>query len=86
MPHAMTMTATRTAIAISVNETPLPWGEYRVNVVAFIAFSAVDRGSFQSVFDQFVEVFSNRADVQRIVRNAVDFPSFIDELVHVIDA
>jgi len=86
VPHAMTMTATRTAIAISVNETPLPWGEYRVNVVAFIAFSAVDRGSFQSVFDQFVEVFSNRADVQRIVRNAVDFPSFIDELVHVIDA
>ncbi|SKC59485.1 BglG family transcription antiterminator [Okibacterium fritillariae] len=86
VPHAMTMTATRTAIAISVNETPLSWGEYRVNVVAFIAFSAVDRGSFQSVFDQFVEVFSNRADVQRIVRNAVDFPSFIDELVHVIDA
>ncbi|MEB0307514.1 hypothetical protein QN345_19690, partial [Cryobacterium sp. 10I1] len=57
----------------------------RVNVVALVAFSAAGRKSFQDVFDQFVEVFSDRNDVQRLVRRSVDFASFIDELVHLMD-
>ncbi|MFB2585604.1 BglG family transcription antiterminator [Herbiconiux liukaitaii] len=85
VPHAMTMSATRTAIAIVVNETPMQWGENRVNVIALIAFSESGRRAFQTVFDQLVEVFSDRDDVQRIVRNSSDFASFIDELVHVME-
>jgi lichenan operon transcriptional antiterminator len=85
VPHAMEMSATRTAIAIVVNETPMPWGENRVNVIALIAFSESGRKAFQDVFDQLVEVFSDRDDLQRIVKRASDFPSFIDELVHVMD-
>jgi lichenan operon transcriptional antiterminator len=85
VPHAMAMSATRTAIAIVVNETPMAWGENRVNVIALFAFSASGRRAFQTVFDQLVEVFSDRDDVQRIVRRATDFASFIDELVHVMD-
>jgi lichenan operon transcriptional antiterminator len=85
VPHAMEMSATRTAIAIVVNETPMMWGENRVNVIALVAFSASGRRAFQTVFDQLVEVFSDRDDVQRIVRRATDFASFIDELVHVMD-
>lgn len=85
VPHAMGMTATRTAICIAVNETPMPWGENRVNVIALIAFSANDRTTFQSIFDQFVSVFADRDDVQELIRRAVDFPSFIEEIVHSID-
>jgi lichenan operon transcriptional antiterminator len=85
VPHAMEMSATRTAIAIVVNETPMAWGENRVNVIALIAFSESGRKAFQDVFDQLVEVFSDRDDLQRIVRRASDFPSFLDELVHVMD-
>ena len=85
VPHAMAMTANRTSIAIVVNDSAMAWGENRVNVIAFIAFAATGRTSFQEVFDQFVEVFSDREDVQRIIKRAVDFPSFIDELVHIMD-
>ena len=85
VPHAMSMTATRTAICIAVNETPMWWGGNRVNVIALIAFSASDRDRFQRVFDQFVSVFADRADAQQLVRNGVDLPSFIDEIVHAID-
>jgi lichenan operon transcriptional antiterminator len=85
VPHAMAMTANRTSIAIVVNESAMKWGENRVNVIAFIAFAATGRTSFQEVFDQFVEVFSDREDVQRIIKRAVDFPSFIEELVHIMD-
>ncbi len=63
----------------------MAWGDNRVNVIALIAFSESGRKAFQNVFDQLVEVFSDRDDVQRIVRRATDFASFIDELVHVMD-
>ncbi|TDW29694.1 BglG family transcription antiterminator [Cryobacterium psychrophilum] len=85
VPHAMAMTAQRTSIAIVVNDSPMDWGDSRVTVVALIAFSAAGRASFQAVFDQFVEVFTDRADVQHLIRSSVDFPSFIDSLVHLMD-
>ncbi|MFP7835102.1 BglG family transcription antiterminator [Marisediminicola sp. LYQ134] len=85
VPHAIGMTAQRTAICIAVNESPIEWGDNRVNVVALIAFSASDRTTFQSLFDQFVSVFAERDDVHRIIRGSADFPSFIEELVRSID-
>lgn len=85
VPHAMAMTASQTAIAIAVNEHSIPWGDNRVNVVALVAFSASGRGSFQTVFDQFVEVFSDRTDVQEIIKHSTDFGMFIEKLVQVID-
>ncbi|GAA1688897.1 PTS sugar transporter subunit IIA [Microbacterium sediminicola] len=85
MPHAIEMTATRTAISIGIADPSLGWGDARVQVVALVAFSESDRAAFQTVFEQFVEVFSERESVQRIVRRAADLPSFLDELTAVID-
>lgn len=85
VPHAMGMTATRTAIAIGIAEPSVDWGEGRVQVVALVAFSETDREAFQTVFEQFVEVFSERESVQRLVRRGTDFAAFLDELVAVID-
>lgn len=85
VPHALGMTASRTAIAIGISEAPIRWGSGRVQVVAFAAFSETDREAFQTVFEQFVEVFSERDSVHRIVRRGTDFSSFLDELVAVID-
>lgn len=85
VPHALAMTATRTSIAVGIADPSIPWGDGRVNVVALVAFSETDREAFQTVFEQFVEVFSERDSVQRIIRRAVDFPSFLEELVAVID-
>ena len=85
VPHAIGMTATRTSIAIGIADPSISWGEGRVQVVALVAFSESDREAFQTVFEQFVEVFSERDSVQRIVRRGTDFASFLDELVAVID-
>ena len=85
MPHALGMTATRTAIAVAIAEPSIAWGEGRVQVIAMVAFSESDREAFQTVFEQLVEVFSERDSVQRIVRRGTDFGSFLDELVAVID-
>jgi lichenan operon transcriptional antiterminator len=56
-----------------------------VQVVALAAFSESDRAAFQTVFEQLVEVFSERESVQRIVRRGTTFEAFLDELVAVID-
>ncbi|WP_106815948.1 BglG family transcription antiterminator [Microbacterium timonense] len=85
VPHALEMTASRTAIAIGIADPSIAWGDGRVQVVALVAFSETDREAFQTVFEQFVEVFSERESVQRIVRRGTDFNAFLDELVAVID-
>ena len=85
VPHALQMTAARTAIALGVADGSAAWGDGRVQVVALAAFSESDRAAFQTVFEQLVEVFSERESVQRIVRRATSFESFLDELVAVID-
>ncbi|WP_194398516.1 BglG family transcription antiterminator [Microbacterium atlanticum] len=85
VPHALEMTASRTAIAVGIADPSIPWGDARVQVVALVAFSESDREAFQTVFEQFVEVFSERDSVQRIVRRGTDFNAFLDELVAVID-
>ncbi|WP_353807376.1 BglG family transcription antiterminator [Agromyces sp. SYSU T00194] len=86
VPHAMAMTARRTAISIVVSPTPLRWGDDAVRVVALIAFSEEGRAAFQRVFDQFVEVFSEPAHVRELVAAGGDFPSFIDALTHVMES
>lgn len=85
VPHALSMTATRTAIAVGMADRPIPWGESRVQVVVMVAFSESDRAAFQTVFEQLVEVFSERDSVQRLVHSGTDLPAFLDELVAVID-
>ena len=85
VPHAMSMTAQRPTIALAVNEVATQWGDQRVNVVAFIAFAASGREEFQEVFEQFVDVFSDRARMADVIKNSTTFEGFIDTLVHVID-
>ncbi len=85
VPHALGMTATRTAIAVGIADPSIPWGDGRVQVVAMVAFSESDRAAFQTVFEQLVEVFSERDSVQRIVRRGTSFAAFLDELVAVVD-
>ena len=85
VPHAMGLTAEKTAIAIALSPSPIAWGEARVSVIAFIAFSAEGRARFQPLFDQFIEVFATRRDVTELVRDSTDFTRFIAELSQLIE-
>ena len=80
VPHAMTMTAQVPTIAIAVNEEAKPWGDQKVHVVAFIAFASSGRDEFQPVFEQFVDIFSDRNRMQEIIRDSSNFDGFIDSL------
>ncbi|GGH37368.1 transcription antiterminator BglG [Microbacterium album] len=85
VPHALRMTAARTAIAVGIADQPIAWGDARVSVVALVAFSESDRPAFQTVFEQFVEVFGEPESAQRLIRRGTDLSAFLDELAAVID-
>lgn len=85
VPHALKMTAGRTALSIGIADGSVRWGGGRVQIVALVAFSEEDREAFQTIFEQLVEVFSEHESVQRILRRGTDFAGFLDELAAVID-
>jgi lichenan operon transcriptional antiterminator len=85
VPHAMTMSARRTAIAIAIDDAPVDWAGTPVHVVALIAFADSGRAEFQEVFDQFVEAFSDRENVLRLVRGAQDHAGLVTELARLMD-
>lgn len=85
VPHALSMTARRTALSIGIAEGSIRWGEGRIQVVALAAFSESERDAFQTIFEQLVEVFSERESLQRLLRRGTDFGRFLDELVAVVD-
>lgn len=85
VPHAMTMSARRTAIAIAVDDAPIDWAGTPVHVVALIAFADSGRAEFQEVFDQFVEAFSERENVLRLVRGAQDHAGLVAELARLME-
>ncbi|CAM5321647.1 hypothetical protein GCM10010329_74760 [Streptomyces spiroverticillatus] len=80
VPHAMTMAANRSAIALVVNSEPMAWGDKHVNVIALIAFSPNDRKTFWAAFEEFTEVLGERSAIQRLVRQATDYPAFVREI------
>ncbi|MDR5698381.1 BglG family transcription antiterminator [Agromyces aerolatus] len=86
VPHAMTMSARRTAIAIAIDDTAIDWAGTPVHVVALIAFADSGRAEFQEVFDQFVEAFSERENVLRLVRGATDHAGLVAELARLMEA
>jgi len=86
VPHAMSMTAERPTIAISINDQATVWGEHNVNIVAFIAFAASGREEFQAVFEQLVDVFSDRGHLNDVIKNSTDFDQFIETLVRIIES
>lgn len=86
VPHGQTMSASRTAVAIGCAETSLAWGEgSRVQVVALVAFSESDRDAFQTIFEQFVDVFAQPEAARRLVRAGTSAETFVAELAAIID-
>ncbi|MEU8764691.1 PTS sugar transporter subunit IIA [Streptomyces sp. NPDC048659] len=85
IPHAMTMTARRSAIALAINEHPVEWGDKRVNVIALIAFSDRDRAAFRTAFEELTEVLGDRSAVRRLVTEARDYAGLRSALTVLLD-
>ncbi|MEY3472625.1 MAG: hypothetical protein RLY22_128 [Actinomycetota bacterium] len=85
VPHAMTMSAAIPAISIAINDEALIWGDQKVNIVALVAFASSGREEFQPVLEKFVEIFSDRTRMLKIIAGANDYESFMETLTAMMD-
>ena len=85
VPHAMTMNAQRSAIAVAIGDKPVDWGGTEVRLVLLVAFNAEERQLFREVFDQMIVALSESARVQRLIAAGTDYEAFISELMDLMD-
>lgn len=76
VPHPVQMMAKRSGFAIVCFPEPLKWSGVPVSLVVFLAFSPAERGLFNTMFDQMIEMLANTDVVTELVENSGDFESF----------
>lgn len=86
VPHALTLSATRTAIAVALDEHPMDWNGEPVKLVVLVAFPGDHGAGFREFFDALVQVVSDPAHVNRIVRAAHRFEDFVADLTEIFAA
>jgi Transcriptional antiterminator len=84
MPHAMEMTANKTAIVIIINKQPITWGNSRANIIILLALSKNDLEQFYDIFDSLINLFSNTGYVSSLIR-ASNYNEFVNLIVELLN-
>ena len=84
IPHALEMTAKKTAISIVVNEQPISWGKSRVNIVILLALSKHDLEQFYDIFDSLISLFSKVENITPLIK-ANDYFEFVNRIVQLLN-
>jgi lichenan operon transcriptional antiterminator len=85
VPHAITMQAHRSAIAVYISDEPIDWGGADVRLVLLVAFNAEERRLFREVFDQMIVTLSESSRVQHLATAGTDYETFIADLMDLMD-
>ena len=84
IPHALEMTAKKTAISIVVNDQPITWGNSCVNIVILLALSKHDLEQFYDIFDSLINLFSKTENVSTLIKSNNYF-EFVDRIVQLLN-
>lgn len=80
IPHPLEMCALKTAIAVSVHQTPLAWNDRQVNIVFMLAINIRDRLFFKDIFDFITDVISEEKKLKTLLKTRT-YEEFIAALV-----
>lgn len=81
LPHAIEMNATRTMVAVLVNNQGMSWGDETVRAVLMIAVSRNDRKQFMEIYDTIARTLCDERRVRRITQ-ANTLEEFLDLLTY----
>ena len=84
IPHAMEMTANKTAIVIIINKQPITWGNNRANIIILLALSKNDLEQFYDIFDSLINLFSNTGYVSSLIKTS-DYNEFVNLIVELLN-
>jgi|GEM_PF-1776410 len=84
IPHAMEMTANKTAIVIIINKQPITWGNSRANIIILLALSKNDLEQFYDIFDSLINLFSNNEYVSSLIKTS-NYNEFVNLIVELLN-
>lgn len=80
MPHPLEMCSQKTAIAVSIYPSAIPWNDNRVNLVLMLSITEEERLLFRDIFDFVTEIISDTRNLQ-ILTAAKTYEDFIHLLI-----
>ena len=83
MPHPLEMNSKKTAIAVSIHNTPMNWKQNKVNIIFMLAIQEDDRTLFRDIFDFVTQIISNTHYLQALLTTKT-YQEFIDLLLSYI--
>ena len=84
MPHAMEMTANKTAIVIIINEQAITWGNSCANIIILLALSKNDLEQFYDIFDSLINLFSDTGYVSSLIKTS-NYNEFVNLIVELLN-
>lgn len=70
LPHTLAAVANRSFLAAVVNRKPMRWHNEDVNIILLMGIAESDRTAFRELFDSLLEVLSEPANVNRLIRTS----------------
>jgi lichenan operon transcriptional antiterminator len=75
IPHAMQMSANKTAIGTIILEKPIKWGDYHVHVVIVIVIKQKERKDFMLLYENLIPILTDQRKITELIK-ANDFHHF----------
>ena len=79
IPHSIVCSTQKNIGFVIVNEKPLRWGTFDVQIIMMIGVNHQQRMDFKYVYSNLLEHFENSTTVEKLI-HASDFHNFIDIL------
>lgn len=75
MPHSMSCSTSKNCGAVIINEKPMKWGYFEVNIIILIGINNKKRNEFKILYNELLNIFNSLDSLERLlsVNNAEDF-------------
>ncbi len=80
MPHAIQCSAHRNRAYVIVNDTPMEWGYFSVNIIILLAVEYTKREQFKKIYSHLIELLDDPIIIDRILK-AKTFTEFLECLL-----
>ncbi|WP_444641761.1 BglG family transcription antiterminator [Caproiciproducens sp. R1] len=83
VPHSLKQNALHSFLSVVINEKPMQWGNYSVNIIVLIGINKEDRPAFRELFDDLINILSEPIHVSELVR-CTDYDDFVKALTNMM--
>lgn len=82
-PHSLNMNAKHSFLSVVINDKPMKWGNFDVNIIIMLGTSIVDRDAFKLLFDELIAILYEEENIHKLIR-CNNYEKFTQELSKMI--